>query len=80
MTSRSARFDLITTTGVLFTHTVAIPDRSQMQRVEFTVASPYTTAAAVLNVNVATLAIIGKSVEQVLVENVEHYERLSALH
>lgn len=71
-------FDLITTTGILFTYTVSIPDRSQMQMVEFTIESPFTTEAAVLSVNVASLAVVGKSVEQVLVEHVEHYQRLAA--
>ena len=70
-------FDLVTTTGVFFTYTVAIPDRTQMQMVKFTMDSPFTAAAAVLAVNVATLAVVGKPVEQVLVEHVEHYERLT---
>ncbi|TFB95728.1 hypothetical protein E3O39_11925 [Cryobacterium sp. MDB2-A-1] len=68
-------FDLLTTTGVLFTYTADVPDSSQMQIVEFTINSPFTKAASVLNVNVSTLAMLGKSVEQLLVDHVEHYER-----
>lgn len=71
-------FDLMTTTGVLFTYTAAIPDRSQMQMVEFTIDSPFTAAATVLNVNVASLALVGKSVEQVLVEHVERCGRVGS--
>jgi hypothetical protein len=48
-----------------------------MQMVEFTIDSPFTGSASSLMVNVASLAMIGKSVEQVLVEHVEHYERLA---
>ncbi|TFB91456.1 hypothetical protein [Cryobacterium sp. HLT2-28] len=68
-------FDLLTTTGFLFTYSAAVPDPSQMQIVEFTINSPFTEAASVLNVNVSTLAMLGKSVEQLLVDHVEHYER-----
>ena len=70
-------FDLITTTGVLFTYTVRIPDRAVMQMVEFTIDSPYTAGANVILTNVASLAVVGKSVEQTLVEHVEYYERLA---
>lgn len=69
-------FDLITTTGVLFTYEARIPDKSIMQMVEFTVASPYTNGAQVLSVNVASLALLGKTVEQTLIEHVEHYQRI----
>ena len=48
-----------------------------MQMVRFTIDSPFTENASVLDANVATLALIGKSVEQMLVEHVEHYERNS---
>ena len=70
-------FDLLTTTGVLFSYSVDIPDRSNMQMVRFTIDSPFTERAPILHSNVATLAMIGKSVEQLLVEHVEHYERIS---
>lgn len=70
-------FDLITSTGVLFSYSVQIPDRAAMQMVRFTIDSPFTENASVLDANVATLALIGKSVEQMLVEHVEHYERNS---
>jgi hypothetical protein len=71
-------FDLITSTGVLFTYTVRIPDRAVMQMVEFTIDAPYTEGANVVLANVASLATLGKSVEQTLVEHVEHYEQLAA--
>jgi hypothetical protein len=71
-------FDLITTTGVLFTYTVNIPDRTQMQMVSFAIESPFTADASMISMNVATLAVVGKSVEQTLVEHVEHYERVAA--
>jgi hypothetical protein len=70
-------FDLMTSTGVLFTYTVTIPDRSKMQMVDFLIESPFTDTASLLSVNVATLAVVGKSVEQTLVEHVEHYERIA---
>lgn len=70
-------FDLMTTTGVLFTYSVDIPDRTKMQMVRFAIESPYTANANILECNVASLAIVGKSVEQMLVEHVEHYERLA---
>lgn len=70
-------FDLMTSTGVLFTYSVEIPDRSKMQMVRFTINSPFTNQANVLDSNVASLATVGKSVEQMLVEHVEHYERLT---
>jgi hypothetical protein len=70
-------FDLMTSTGVLFGYEARIPDRSKMQMVEFTVTSPFTNDAGVLMMNVATLAVLGKSVEQTLVEHVEHYERIA---
>lgn len=66
-------FDLLTTTGVLFTCTAAVPDPSQMQIVEFTINSPFTEVASI--VNVSTLAILGRSVAQMLVAHFEHYER-----
>lgn len=69
-------FDLMTTTGVLFGYEVRIPDRSQMQMVEFVIHSPFTDTGATLLMNVATLAVVGKSVEQTLVEHVEHHERI----
>jgi hypothetical protein len=68
-------FDLVTSTGVLFTYTARIPDRELMQMVEFTIDSPFTAGANVIVANVASLALIGKSVEQTLVEHVEFYER-----
>lgn len=71
-------FDLMTTTGVLFGYEVTIPDRNQMQIVEFVVHSPFTDAGATLKMNVATLALVGKSVEQTLVEHVEHYELIAS--
>jgi hypothetical protein len=71
-------FDLMTSTGVLFNYSVRIPDRSVMQMVEFTIISPYTEGANVILANVASLAIVGKSVEQTLVEHVEFYERQAA--
>lgn len=71
-------FDLLTASGVLFTYRATIPDRSQMQVVEFIISSPFTENANVIMMNVASLAIVGKSVEQTLVEHVEHYERIAA--
>jgi len=71
-------FDLMTTTGVLFGYEVRIPDRSQMQMVEFVIHSPFTDTGATLLMNVATLAVVGKSVEQTLVEHVEHHERIAS--
>ena len=68
-------FDLLTSTGVLFTYTVNTPDPIDAQVVEFTVDSPFTAAAPVITINVATLAALGKTVESVLVDHVEHYER-----
>jgi hypothetical protein len=70
-------FDLLTSTGVLFTYTAHIPDPTAAQMVEFSVDSPFTSNAPVIVVNVATLARLGKSVETVLVEHVELYERRS---
>ncbi|TFC26432.1 hypothetical protein E3O53_07890 [Cryobacterium sp. TMT2-18-3] len=70
-------FDLLTSSGVLFTYTVNIPDRSQMQLVDFFVDSPFTTASSPVHVNVATLALVGKSVEQILVDHVEHHEAIA---
>ena len=70
-------FDLVTSIGVLFTYKVEIHDKTNMQIVTFVIDSHYTAAASRLNVNVATLAVIGKSVEQALVEHVEHYERMA---
>jgi len=69
-------FDLITSTGVLFTYTVRIPDRSVMQMVEFTIDSAYTEGVNVVTANVASLAMLGKSVEQLLGEHVEHYQQV----
>jgi len=69
-------FDLMTTTGVLFGYEVRIPDRSQMQMVEFVIHSRFTDMGATLMMNVSTLAVVGKSVEQTLVEHVEHHERI----
>ena len=66
-------FDLMTSTGVLFGYEVRIPDRSKMQMVEFTVTSPFTEDARVIMMNVASLDVVGMSVEQVPVEHVEHY-------
>jgi len=71
-------FDLITSTGVLFTYTVRIPDRTVMQIVEFTLDSPFTEGADVITTNVASLATLGISVEQTLVEHVEYCERVAA--
>ena len=68
----------MTSTGVLFGYEVAIPDRSKMQVVEFTLTSPFTEDAGVITMNVASLAMVGKSVEQALIEHVEHYERVAA--
>jgi hypothetical protein len=68
-------FDLITSTGVLFTYSVRIPDRATMQMLEFTIHSPFTDGANIVTMNVASLALIGKSVEQTLVEHVEFYEK-----
>jgi hypothetical protein len=48
-----------------------------MQMVEFTVDSPFTHDASVLVANVASLALLGKSVEQTLIEHVEHFEFLA---
>jgi hypothetical protein len=70
-------FDLMTSTGVLFGYEVRIPDRSKMQMIEFSLTSPFTNEAQIIMVNVATLAVVGKSVEQTLVEHVEHYERIA---
>lgn len=67
-------FDLITSTGVIFSYTEAVPDPQKMQIVEFTVRSPFTERARVLSVNVTTLAMLGKSVEQALVE---HHQRIA---
>ena len=69
--------ELFTTTGIFFTYTVNIPDRSKMQVVELTIDSPFTGNASVLMVNVASLAIVGKSVESTLIEHVEYYERMA---
>lgn len=44
-----------------------------MQMVEFTVTSPFTEDARVIMMNVASLDVVGMSVEQVPVEHVEHY-------
>ena len=71
-------FDLVTSTGVLFTYVPSIPDKSKMQMVDFSIDSPYTDPASVLSINVATAAMLGKSIEQLLVDNVEHYERVAA--
>lgn len=71
-------FDLMTTTGVLFTYTPSIPDPSRMQMVDFAIDSPFTESANVLSVNVATVALLGKTVEQMLVDHVEHYQRIAA--
>lgn len=73
-----AVFDLVTSTGVLFTYDTKIPDPTKMQIGDFKIDSPFTQAANILTVNVATLALVGKSVEQTLVDLVEHYERLAA--
>jgi hypothetical protein len=70
-------FALITTTGILFSYSVSIPDRSQMQLVELTISSPFTENATVVMTNVASLAMVGKSIEQTLIEHVEHYERIA---
>ena len=71
-------FDLITSTGIPFTYTVRIPDRAVMQIVEFIIESPYTEGDDVLTTNVASLATLGISVEQTLVEHVEYLERVAA--
>jgi len=71
-------FDLVTTTGVLFTYVPTIPDRSKIQMVDFAIDSPFTKSAEVLAVNVATAAMLGKSIEQLLVDHVEHCERIAA--
>jgi hypothetical protein len=71
-------FDLMTTTGVLFTYVPTIPDTSKMQIVDFTIDSPFTSRASVLSINVATVAMLGKTVEQMLVDHVEHYEAIAA--
>jgi hypothetical protein len=71
-------FDLMTSTGILFTYVPSIPDRSHMQMVDFTIDSPFTSAANVLTINVATVAMLGKTVEQMLVDHVEHYEAIAA--
>jgi len=71
-------FDLMTTTGVLFTYVPSIPDPSTMQMVDFAIYSPFTESASVLSVNVATAAMLGKSIEQLLVDHVEHYEQIAA--
>ena len=65
-------------TGVLFGYEVSIPDRSKIQMVEFRVISPFTADANVVTMNVASLALVGKSVEQTLVEHVEHYEGIAS--
>ena len=71
-------FDLMTTTGVLFGYEARIPDRSQMQMIEFVIHSPFNDVRATLMINVSTLAVVGKSVEQTLVEHVEHHERIAS--
>lgn len=67
--------ELLTSTGVFFTYTASIPDRSNLQIVEFVIDSPFTASAPVVSVNVSSLALIGKTVEAVLVDHVELYER-----
>jgi len=71
-------FDLLTSTGLFFTYTVRTPDPSSAQIVEFLIESTVTSSAPVLVVNVATLAHLGRTVESILVDHVEHYERLTA--
>ena len=56
-------FDPITGTGVLFNYTVGNPDRSAMQVDNFQINSPCRETANALSVNVASVAVIGKSVE-----------------
>jgi hypothetical protein len=68
----------MTTTGILFTYTTSIRDPSKMQLVDFAIDSPFTNPADVLSVNVATLAMLGKTVEQILVDHVEHQQRVAA--
>lgn len=70
-------FDLMTSSGVLFTYTVNIPDRSQKQMVDFFVDSRFTDPSSPVRVNVATLALVGKSVEQLLVDHVEHHQTIA---
>ena len=71
-------FDLITSTGVLFTYSPSIPDNSKMQMVDYAINSPFASPASVLSMNVATIAMLGKSVEEILVDHVEHLERVAA--
>ena len=71
-------FDLFTSTGVFFTYCVSIPYRSKMHLVELAVKSPFTERANVVVVNVAALALVGRSVETTLIEHVEYYERIAA--
>jgi hypothetical protein len=72
-------FDLLTSTGIIFSYTVATPNPSETQILEFTINSPVTTASPVLSLNVATLVRLGRSVvESALVEHVEYYERRPA--
>jgi hypothetical protein len=71
-------FDLVTTTGVLFTYVPSIPDESVMQIVDFAIDSPFSDSTRVLSINVATAAMQGKSIEQLLVDHVEHLERIAA--
>ena len=63
--------DLIATTGVLFTYSASIPDKPAIQKVDFTINSPRIEGAIVMMTNVASIAILGRSVEQTSVEHVE---------
>ena len=78
MQGRWKMHELLTSTGVFFTYTAAIPDRAKLQIVEFTIDSPFTANAPVVAVNVSSLALIGRTVETVLADHVEHYERRAA--
>lgn len=78
MTQEATIYDLMTATGILFTYTTTISDPSRMQIVDFAIDSPFTSPANVLSVNVATVAMLGKTVEQILVDHVEHQQRIAA--
>jgi hypothetical protein len=71
-------FDLMTSTGVLFTYATTIKDPANMQMVSFAIDSPFTDSANELSVNVATIAMLGKTVEQILVDHVEYHQRIAA--
>jgi hypothetical protein len=71
-------FDLRRSTGILFTYVPSIPHRSHMQMVDFTIDLPFTSSANVLTIDVSTVAMLGKTIEQMLVDHVEHYEAIAA--